>query len=93
MNNLNSVLIEGTVENISPISDKQIAFTIRSKRTVRVEEELTEIECIFKVRTSELLKKSCRDYLKPGRTVRIVGRLARDGAEVYISAEHIELRP
>lgn len=106
MNQLNSILIEGTVVGDPEVSDMTDTmatcfFFIESihrrgeKNTVF--EEVSRIE----IETFGRLGLSAAKKLKTGRGVRIVGRIrqdvedfdGKDISRVWIVAEHIEFKP
>jgi single-strand DNA-binding protein len=108
MNNLNSVLIEGTlVEDpgyiLSPKTGlPQCTLTLASTRFYNDRGGMRrEVSC-FSVEAAGGLAERAKSLGREGRGVRVVGRLkeerssGRDGkkqSRVIIAAEHIEFRP
>ena len=101
MNNLNSVLIEGNVLP-RPVTDDGITctfdgitctFTIASERTYLKNDSLKKEEAHFDIQADGKLGQICFGKLRKGQGVRVVGRLAVKEAQVYILAEHVEIRP
>ena len=93
MNNLNSVLIEGTVINDSELIDNTICkFVIASNRYYntdnRMDLEVTQVPVEIKNKTSCVI---CNKISK-GKNVRIVGRLKKVSNELVIEVEHIEFK-
>ena len=98
MNNLNSVLIEGSLAADPELSytEKGAAvcrFRVESHRTYKEGEEQKKEVSHFDISTHVRLAEVCAEYLKKGRGVRVVGRLAQDGEKVLIEAEHVEFKP
>ena len=49
---------------------------------------------IFDISVYARMAEMCAEYLKKGRGVRVVGRLAqKDDESVFIVAEHVEFKP
>jgi single-strand DNA-binding protein len=100
MNNLNSVLIEGTLTE-NAVCGKEIdgitnaSFSIESHRyyqkadEVGVEKKTTTIYVSATGKLADGVAKSG----KKGRGVRVVGRLAQTANTLIIEAEHVEFRP
>ena len=109
MNDLNSVLIDGTLTQ-----DPYITVTPEGPRChFRIEnvyrfkdsktDMLCESYCHFDIIVRDRQAKVCQEHLKTGRGVRVVGRLAvmrkdyemshRLTYSVYITAEHVEIKP
>ena len=106
MNSLNSILIEGELVDdpvISIASEGRTltSFTVRSHRWDKVDGTLTDHPIRVPVLTESRLAEVCGEYLKKGRGVRVVGRLATAEREIgpllvnmpYIHAEHVEFKP
>ncbi len=105
MNNLNSVLIEGTLTH-SPkmvIEDNGktiIEFSISSKRDYKKDDEYHKEVSLFEIHVIGKQAEACSEYLTEGRCVRIVGRLKQELAgddgdvrsNVFIVAEHVEFK-
>jgi single-strand DNA-binding protein len=107
MNNLNSILVEGNLVrdpelSYTPKGTAACKFTVASNRFYKQDDELQKEVAYFEVSTWARLAEVCGEYLKKGRGVRIVGRLAQDRwtdpegkgrSRVYIVAEHVEFKP
>jgi single-strand DNA-binding protein len=108
MNNLNSIVIEGSLLGnpsfkLTPKGTPVCAFSIESNRYHRDDEDnLLEEVNVFNVESWLKLAEACRDLGHNGRGVRVVGRLKEDHwagsdgkpySKVVIVAEHIEFRP
>lgn len=94
MNDLNSLLIEGTVIN-NPTAQEHAGvieactFTIVSHRTTS---EKTR-ETTLPVHVYGKLAANCAEYLRAGRQVRIVGTIAGGEESFAVIGEHVEFRP
>jgi single-stranded DNA-binding protein len=97
MNNLNSVLLEGTLKDAPEFlsNPDTCHFTLLSHRVVRNGPSETEVQKLsVLVKTTGRLALICDEYLKKGREVRIVGTLAYLSKDVLgIRAEHVEFKP
>lgn len=108
MNNLNSIVVEGVLENepvfcTTPKGTLTCVFTIISKRYFRNDSKSLEEEVsFFDIEAWSKLAESCRGQGYAGRGVRVVGRLkekrwtSKSGelnSKVFIVADHIEWRP
>jgi single-strand DNA-binding protein len=107
VNNLNSILIEGTLtrdpefratDNETPLCKFSVASNHLYKSGGRLEEEAS----FFDVEARGKLAERCRDLGRKMGAVRVVGRLKQerwegdDGkfhAKVFIVAEQVEFRP
>jgi single-strand DNA-binding protein len=99
MNNLNSVLIEGNL-----LEDPKLSYDSNGKALcsfdvacVRSEKEdggtVQRTVTTVPITTREgRLAEVCVEYLKMGRGVRVVGRLAM-AEGLFIFAEHVEFKP
>jgi hypothetical protein len=98
MNNLNSILIEGVVADITH-DDTHAWFTVTACRYVNVRrDDGHEVERLAERITvpcevTERLADAMKANLRIGRGVRVVGHLRTLGGELGICAEHVELRP
>ena len=97
MNQLNSIILEGTVAKDAVYEDKRASFSISvSRYYTDTNGERGETKSYFDIEADGVLAEKLHDSLKEGRGVRIVGQLRSNGAEgnrkVYIYAEHIELK-
>jgi len=107
MNNLNSILVEGNLVrdpelSYTPKGTAACKFAVATNRYFKQDDELQKEVAFFDVTTWARLAEVCGEYLKKGRGVRIVGRLAQDRwtdpegrarSRVYIVAEHVEFKP
>jgi len=107
MNNLNSILIEGTlvrdpVVRETPKRTAVCNFSIASNRYFRQDNGYEKEVSFFDVETWAKLAEVCGNKGKKGIGVRIVGRLKQDRwtgndgkqhSKVSIVAEHVEFRP
>jgi single-stranded DNA-binding protein len=104
VNNLNSILVEGEVVADPVIADGEALvakFTVLTRsRNMSGTEEHAHLDVLV---ANDPTSRICRDYLRKGRKVRVIGRLAtseeKDGAQffarrfTYILAEHVEFKP
>jgi len=107
MNNLNSILIEGTlvrdpVLRQTPKGKAICKFSLASNRFYKQDDGMEKEVSFFEVEAWSKLGESCNEKGRKGRGVRVVGRLKQDrwnGADgkpqsrVLIVAEHVEFRP
>ena len=87
MNNLNSVLIEGTI-NYGCEYYKENKFTLVSCRYHKNGNIFEKESFYIDVYVNERLSANCSDK----RDIRVVGRLKNVDDKVVIEAEHIELK-
>jgi len=83
MNNLNSVLIEGTIINGEPVKeDGSFRFWIMSDKTT------------FEVQVASTVPGAISELWYPHLLVRVIGRLERDPADdhVFIRANYVEIK-
>lgn len=98
MNNINSVIIDGTITTITK-ADDQIALCLSVIRYYNAGDEVLKEENIFNIIAYGNLAKVNRDRLEVGREIRVVGRLrtvqymALPVPMVELIAEHIECLP
>ena len=97
MNQLNSLILEGTVTKDAVYENKKALFSISVSRYYKdTNGEGGEVKSYFDIETGGVLAEKLHSKLKKGRGVRIVGRLASRDVEgnrkVYVYAEHIELK-
>ena len=95
MNDLNSVLIEGTLTddptpNDTEGNDAVCRFIVETRRTNCA--GLTRTFA-FAIETKGRLAMSCNEHLRAGRGVRVVGYLTEENYVAVIQAEHVEFRP
>ena len=107
MNNLNTVLIEGTLTRDPQREDTTAEFSMcklamANNRYFWKETKWTKDSSYFYVHVYGPVAEACLKYLKKGRGIRVVGRLKQhswkgnDGfwrERIYIIAEHIEFQP
>jgi single-strand DNA-binding protein len=107
MNSLNSILVEGNlvrdpVLSLTPRGTPVCSFSVATNRFYRIENEPQKEVSFFEVEVWSKLAESCKDTLKKGRGVRVVGRLKQDRwqdtegkqhSKVKIIAEHVEFKP
>lgn len=98
MNNLNSVLLEGKITG-APVNThdddgtSRTVFHVESTRTERLDPAPTPATTSVFIVTHKHLADVCFEYLRPGRGVRIVGRLAQaQDASLYLEAEYVEFK-
>lgn len=95
MNDLNSILLEGQVMQSAIISDSLMtAFELKSQRTYKsAEGKIITEETIIGVITHGILARNCREKIKHGDKLRVVGRIRNYLGKIQIMADHIEIRP
>jgi single-strand DNA-binding protein len=107
MNNLNSILIEGTLVKdpqfrSTPKGTSVCTFALESNRYTKQDDGLEKEVSFFEIETWSKLAEACNEHGKKGRGVRVVGRLKQarwtgnDGktqSRISIVAEHVEFRP
>lgn len=97
-NNLNSVILEGTVTTVAK-ADDQISFCLSVVRYCRAGEEVIREESVFTVVAYDRLAEVNRNIVEVGKVLRVVGRLrtvqymAYPFPMVELYAEHIEEKP
>ena len=98
MNHLNSVLLEGNLENdpdltASPDVDPVCTFDMASVRFSKMNGELRKGISVLSVHTTGKLAEACAERLSIGRGVRVVGRIEQDAETGFcIVAEHVEFK-
>jgi single-strand DNA-binding protein len=107
MNNLNSILVEGTLvrDPLMKTTAKGTplcTFSIASNRFYKQDSGFEKEVSYFDVETWSKVAESCNNLGHKGRGVRVVGRLKQDRwndadgkprSKVSIVAEHVEFRP
>jgi single-strand DNA-binding protein len=107
LSNLNSILIEGTLEEDSkfittPKGASLCTFTIATTRYFRRNGDPEKEVSRFNIETWSKLAQQCENMGHKGRSIRVVGRLkqnrwtdseGRSQSKIVIVAEHIEFRP
>lgn len=93
MNQLNSILLEGTLlRDPFAVASLETTFEIESCRIHQetLEKSFINIGIITQGKQAEV----CKKHLIAGRGVRVVGRLIEDAAgDICILAEHVEFTP
>ena len=98
MNQLNSLILEGTVTKDAVYVDKKASFSVSVSRYYKdTNGEVGETKSYFDIEVDGVLAEKFHEKLKKGREVHIVGQLRSkfvgNETKVYVRAEHIELRP
>ena len=98
MNQLNSLILEGTVTKSAVYENKKALFSISVSRYYKdTNGEGGETKSYFDIEADGVLAEKLHSKLNEGRGVRIVGQLrsktVENQAKVYVYAEHIELKP
>lgn len=105
MNNLNSVLLEGTCVSkpvVKAVADSQKALCSFVVESVRNERGGDKEVSIFEIETYGRLAGSLGQTITEGRGLRIVGRMKQihwkdetgeDKSTIWVIAEHIEVKP
>jgi single-strand DNA-binding protein len=107
MNDLNSILLEGTVTKDPVFShDKQgkprCLLAIESEHYLKRADKMEKRTTGMGVYVEGKLAETCRQLCHQGRKIRVVGSLqimrgtnmeGRDTAQVVIDAKHIEVKP
>ena len=100
MNNFNSVLIEGIVENEPAITVSEkgsliCTFTLISKRLFKEDDTSQEKTLKIAIETWASLAELCGEHCTKGRSIIIAGRLKQNmtNGNVGVIAEHIEFKP
>ena len=107
MNNLNSILLEGNL-----VRDPEIAYTnngtaycrfsMATNRYYKQDNKYEQEVSYFDVKSWGKLAEVCKEYLKKGRGVRIIGRIKQDrwksedgknNSRVVVMADHVEFKP
>ncbi len=105
MNQLNSVLLEGFAMN-EPVdiehqdNNSSCYFLVESNRIAIISGSNKEEKSTFTIQAFGKVAEICRDRLRSGLCLRVVGRIRSkqendhiDFPEVFIVAEHIEIKP
>jgi single-strand DNA-binding protein len=106
MNNLNSILIEGSLVRdpllrSTPRGASVCTFTLASSRSFKQDSGLEKEVGFFDVEAWGRLAGACHDQGCKGRCVRVVGRLKQDRwtdddgkphSRISVVAEHVEFR-
>jgi single-stranded DNA-binding protein len=94
MNDLNSVLIEGTLTDDPTFAETDqngatCRFTVVTTRTTR---DGNTHQSHLTVETADHLARRCGEHLERNRGVRVVGCLVETDLTLVIQAEHVEFR-
>ena len=105
-NNLNSVIIEGTVGKVEPMQKTEagtsyISFDVAVKRYYKTGDEIAHEVSYFDVEAWGKLSESVAGMLVKDAKVRVVGRLKQETftkgkrkySRIKVVAEHIEAAP
>ncbi len=105
MNNLNSVLLEGTCVSkpvVEAVADSQKALCSFVIESVRNERGGDKEVSVFEIETHGRLAGSLRQSITEGRSLRIVGRMKQirwkdeageEQSTIRVIAEHVEVKP
>ena len=98
MNQLNQILIEGTVQgapiDCSTTSEAVCEFWLLNHRTAKLDPTMEVDEnIIVRIRTHGDLARNCHREVANGRGIRIIGRLAIESAGMFIVADHVIYKP
>ncbi|GHT67824.1 hypothetical protein FACS1894110_14070 [Spirochaetia bacterium] len=106
MNNLNSILVEGTLVEKPAFQDTRgksfCTFTIASNRFYKKHKGIEKEVSHFEVEAFGKVAENTHNLGHEGRGVRVVGRLqqkkwndskGKEQSKIVIVAEHIEFRP
>jgi hypothetical protein len=89
MDDLNSVLIEGTVHGDVSLDRGASWFKIISRHNI--EQEM--VGETFDIMASGKLAEMCLDKLNHGLGLRIIGKLHGIAGQTMIVADHVEIKP
>ncbi len=106
MNQLNTLIVEGHLVRDPEFRDlpnsKVCTFSIGINRTFKVHDKIQEEVSFIRVETWGSQAEHCAEYLKKGRSVRIVGRIKQNRWEDkegnprerhVVVAEHVDFLP
>lgn len=97
MNDLNSIIAEGTCHNLffRETNDYNFLFSLHIKRIGKGADGVRiELFTTIWIQCAGALGLLCKDRLKEGRGVRVVGNIQNDkNGEVVIVAGHIVFKP
>ena len=96
MNQLNSLILEGTITKSAVYEDNKASFSISVSRYYKdTNGEIGQIKSYFDVEAGGVLAKKFRSKLKEDSDIRIVGQIRSKAVEnemkVYVYAEHLEV--
>jgi single-strand DNA-binding protein len=96
MNDLNSVLIEGTlIKDAEIINENGLTvckFTLSSNHYIKKDKNIDKIITFVNVEAWSNLSENCYKKARKGIGVRVVGHLKQDNNLIVVEAEHIEFR-
>jgi len=97
MNDLNSVIIEGTVKDCPHGSDKHgprcFVFFLDSVRYQKKGDEIVKKVSVFEIHAHGILSERCREACTVNRKMRVIGRIDDDSGLVFVIAENVEFKP
>ena len=98
MNMLNSIILDGTIQEDILLGEangiKTASFKIGVDRTeLRPDGTKGKVTSSFEVVTYGTLAEVTNKHGVKGRGIRIVGRLKQENSRVFVIAEHIEYKP
>jgi single-stranded DNA-binding protein len=89
---MNSVLIEGSIV-ATPTFETDNGHKICTLILISKQLKSDNHDLLVRVVARNKLAEAIYTSAYPGRGLRVVGRLNKDGNGLFIEAEHIELRP
>ena len=97
MNNLNSVLLEGTLTADPEYKESGNSmiigtFTLKSSRFYKKNDEVEKESCHFNIVMHGNLAVNMKESLLKDKTARVVGRLNEKSGVITIIADHIEIK-
>jgi single-stranded DNA-binding protein len=107
MNDLNSILLEGTLAQDPVLSHDEkgvprCLFSITSDRYLKRDNDIKKQTIGIPIHTEGKMAEQCANTCRQGRKIRVVGCLdrltgingkGREAAQLVIRAEHFELKP
>lgn len=95
MNQLNAIIVEGTVEDAVQFTEQIVTsvFTIKTEMIFkdRIGEQKTKV-FYFPIQCEGHLARFARERLKDGTKLRVVGRLIQSENQIMIFADYIEIK-
>ena len=93
MNDLNSLIIEGSVKTELDVNLFGSSFILTNKRTLKDKDGFfKDCESDFIIFLDERLTKYYRERLPVGQIGKVIGQLNNNNGKTEIKAEHIELQ-
>ena len=98
MNMLNSIILEGTIQEDILFKEtdgvKTASFKIGVDRTeLRPDGTKGKVTSSFEVVTYGTMAESTNKFGVKGRGVHVIGRLKQEDSRVFVVGEHIEYKP